>query len=498
MRLLLQEHPDKHDSLMILPWHILLLVKWALRDAQTRIRIGRRITAQEFDNLRAGVQELVGKDYLAKKPPVYLMMRSHFPQFDFQRPEGWGFLRWPALIARQDAQNASRRQFIHELGLPPEHFIDLTYCLIAAVLGKHMPVPKDYFNIVRPTYGNSIDAFWQLVARDLPALRKALQEDERTSPAPVRQELYEFPHLKRYPFFKLRNGNFVPWHRMVVARGLEEIVHWRLSRLGSQYTEPFSRLFESYVSELAQDMSPDCVTEDQYEALAGPSAPMLEAVIACGTCNVLIEAKMALFGDDVLLTDNESQAFQKTKRVRDAIKQAWKVGKALRSRQTVLPQCAVAPQDFLLVVTSRELGLGSGEQLQRLYPPESLRHPDEDAARNLPLENVFTMSILEFERLATAVARGDIDLPALLADAVQKNRDPNTSAILFDQFMGSHVRNWGAPHLLLQARQASQKRLAQAFGEPEHAFSSDDPDADQEGEETSDDSKDQTAAPRPR
>lgn len=145
------------------------------------------------------------------------------------------------------------------------------------------------------------------------------------------------------------------------------------------------------------------------------------------------------------------------------------------------------------VVTSRELGLGSGEQLQRLYPPASLRYADDDAARNLPLENVFTMSILEFERLATAVARGDIDLPALLADAVQKNRDPNTSAILFDQFMGPHVRNWGASRVLLDARQASQKRLAHAFGEPEHVFASDDPDPDQEPDEASDESKDYSA-----
>jgi hypothetical protein len=471
MRLLSVEYPTQHEGLMLLPWHILLLVKWALRDERVSVRIGRRITPQEFDGLRREVQELVGKDFLAKKPPVYLMMRSHFPQFEFQRPEGLGFLRWPALIARQGANHPSRRQFVQVLGLPPEHFIDLTFSLMAAVTGERTHVPHNYFQPVHSTYGESIDAFWRLIAYDLPALRRALQEDAKATPIPLRQELYEFPHLKQYPFFKARNGDFCPWHRMVTARGLEEIVHIRLSRLGSQYTEPFSRLFEQYVTELAQEMSSDCVTETAYATLAGSSAPKVEAILPFGDCLVLVEAKMALFGDDVLLTDNELQAFQKTKRVRDGIKQAWKVGKAIRGPQTALPHYSNANQDFLLVVTSRELGLGSGEQQRRLYPRGSLEYPDNDARQNLPLENVFSMSIQEFERLSAAVARGDIRLPHLLKDAVQKNRNPQTSAILFDHFIGQHVRNWGSPSLLIDARNAAQQRLAIALDVPEREFS---------------------------
>ena len=465
MELLSLEYPTKIEGLKILPWSILLLVKWALRDEQVRVRIGHKITPQEFDELRNGVQELLGKDFLAKPQPAPLMLRSHFPQFEFQRPEGWGFLRWPALIARQGANHPSRRQFVQMLGLSPENFIDLTFCLMTAVLEGRTHVPRNFFQSVHSTYGQSIDAFWGVVARDLPAIRHALQEDEKSTPTPLRQELYEFPQLKKYPFFKTRKGDFRPWHRMVTARGLEEIIHIRLSRLGRDYTEPFSRLFEQYVTELAQEMSSDCVTETEYEMLAGSCAPKVEAILPFGDCIVFVEAKMALFGDDVLLTDNELQAFQKTKRVRDGIKQAWKVGKAIRSPQSVLPQCSKAKQDFLLVITSRELGLGSGEQQRRLYPPGKLDYPDDEARQNLPLENVFSMSIQEFERLSSAVTRGDFQLPDLLQDAVQKNRDPGTSAILFDQFMGPHVKNWGLPSLLMKARKASQQRLAIAFGE---------------------------------
>ncbi|MBI2768357.1 MAG: hypothetical protein HYX47_01935 [Burkholderiales bacterium] len=464
LRLLWKENVDLPTEMAVLPWNILLIVKWALRDEQTRIRIGRRITDEEFERLRGGVQELIGKDYLAKKPPIYLMMRSHFPQFDFQRPQGWGFLRWPALVARTDANNASRRQFVQELGLSPEHFMDLAFSVVAALLDGRQVVPRDFFGPLRPAYGASIDVFWNLIALDLPALRRALRVDERVEQPSVRQELYEFPHLKRYPFFKTRGGDFAPWQRMVVARGLEEIVHLRLARLGEKYTRPFSRLFEDYVMELAQAMSPNCVTETEYEAIAGVNATKVEAVIPFGHCNVMVEAKMALFGDDVLLTDNEIQTFNKTKRVREAFKQGWKVGSDIRGADSPLPQCAAADQDYLIVVTSRELGLGSGDQLVRLYPGQQLDFPDDESRRNLPLENIFTMSIITFERLSNAVKKGQIDLAQLLETAVARNKNPGTSAILFDYFMGSPLESAGATGLLMQARRASRQRLALAFG----------------------------------
>lgn len=59
-------------------------MKWAVQRNRTSFRIERTITTREFDNLRAGVQELDQKVYLERQPSNYLKLRSHFPQFDFQ------------------------------------------------------------------------------------------------------------------------------------------------------------------------------------------------------------------------------------------------------------------------------------------------------------------------------------------------------------------------------------------------------------------------------
>jgi hypothetical protein len=462
--LLWADYPNKLEALQIAPWHVLLLVKWALND-HGFLRIGRRISAEQFTNLRAGVQELVGEDYLFKKPPVFLMLRAHFPQFDFQRPEGWSFLRWSALIAREGANNPTRRQFVRELGIEPEEFIDLSYFLMAALLERRRAIPGEYLNPLRAMYGKAVDKYLDVVARDLPSLRAAVRADLASRSVPLRQELYEFPFLKRYPFFRSRRGHICAWHPMVAARGLEEIVHWRLARLSNEYTEPFSRLFERYVSELAAAMSAHTITEAQYEALVGAQAPKVEAILPFKECNVFVEAKMALFDDDVLLTDNEGQAFNKTKHVRKAIKQGWAVAEAIRREGSPVPQCRTEGPDFLLVITSRELGLGSGEQLRRLYPSGKFDYPDAGSQERLPLPHVFTMSILEFERLSVAVASGAVNLPQLLTEAVERNRDPNTSAILFDSYLGPYVKTWGVPQLLSDARMAAERRIRAAAEE---------------------------------
>lgn len=470
LQILWSKYATRIDELQMAPWHILLLVKWALKDPHVALRTGPQISVEAFDRLRQQLLDLVGIEHQRRRPEnLFLMMRAHLQQIEFQRPAGWGFLRWPALIARQPTSHPSHRQVIEELGLPVAHLIDLSYGLFAAVLSRELPLAPGWFEPMRLACGGSVDAFWALVARDLPSLREELRR-EQPRRLPLRQELYEFPYLKRFPMVRLRDGRIHCWHPMVLARGLEDLVHLRLSELQTEYTQPFSKLFEKYVVELSKVMDASALSDDEYLALIGNGASNVEAAIACGDCNVFVEAKMSLFADDVVLTDSEVQVYQKTKRLRDGIKQAWSVGQTIRGDNSPLPTYAAAAQDFLLLVTSRELFVGDGEMLQRLYRPGDFDYPDAAAKTNLPLRNVFIMSIESFERLSCAVAAGTVSLPALLKEAATKGQDSATSSILFDGYLQPYVKGWGLPDLLLNARKQSESRLAVAFGESPDLF----------------------------
>jgi len=456
---------DPLEELRSAPWLALLIVKWALQDSGCHLRIGPSIPVREIDRIRQELWDLPGSTGTKKHAKnVFLMLRSLLHvQVEFQRNETWSFLRWPALYARLPSEHKSRQQFRTAFGMEPNTFLDLAYGLYAAVLNGEMPFNSDWLAPWRPTYGKDVDRIYDVFVRDLPSLRTELQ-NENTQRIRGVNELYEFPYIKRFPLLRLRDGRIHCWHRLVFARGIEDIVHLRLSELwGEEYTRSFSRVFETYVTELAADTTMGQLSESAYKALAGSDASSVEVILDGQDCNIFVEAKMSLFADDVLLQDNVTAIFQKTKRIRDAISQGWKVGKLIREHPAFVVKYAKA-QDYLLVVTSRELVIGGGEMLKRLYAPDMLNYPDEHATERLPLHNVFVLGIEDYENLMGCVKSGEVELSKLLKEASLANQRGDTARMFFADFLGQHTKRWTQPTVLEQARQASEIRMTAAFG----------------------------------
>ena len=445
------------------PWLTLLLVKWAIQDNLVQLRVGPPIPPVVFDNLRQELWKLQGPNH-DEKPNVWVMLRYlvHV-QVEFQRSESWGFLRWPALYARLEKGSTNRKQFFESMGLEPEDFLDLVHGLYAPVLLRQMPIGKDYLSPFRSTYGNKVDRIYELFVRELHSLRQEMQS-EAAQRIRGKQELYEFPYLRRFPFLRLRDGRLHCWHPRVFARGLEDAVQLRLSNLGEDYVNEFSRVFEQYIIELATGCGLPMLDEATYKTQMGGHTPAVEVIFEGDGCNIFVEAKMSLFNDDVLLQDNEQVIYHKTKQIRKAIKQGWKVGELIRQPESNFGARFQKGLDFLIVVTNRELHLGTGERMQMLYPPGEFNYPDADAQQRLPLSNVFIVSIEDFERTVGCVAAGELNLSAVLKDAVAANQSGDTARMFFYEFLGKHTKNWSIPTVMLDARCAAEDRIAAALG----------------------------------
>jgi len=456
---------DRLEELRSAPWLTLLIVKWALQDSLVNLRIGPPISMDEMNRIRQELWDMPEKvrDETAQKN-IFLMLRKLMhAQVEFQRPESRGFMRWPALYARIPDNRKERGQFRDAFGMEPDVFMVLSSALYAAVLDGNLPFRRDWMLPLRETYGTSVDRIYEIFSRDIASLRDELRKDAAQRVRGM-AELYEFPYVKRFPMVQLRDGSVHCWHRLVFARGVEEIVHLRLSELyGEEYTRSFSRVFEDYVTELATESGVSLMTEAVYKEIAGGHAPAVEALVdGDDDCNILIEAKMSLFADDVLLQDNPLVAHRKTKRVRDAITQGWKVGALIRDNP-VFGERFRKRQDFLLVVTSRELYVGGGEMLQRLFPPDEFGYPNEDAAHRLPLSNVFVMGIEEFERLIGCVSAGEVELPDLLREAALANQDGSTSRMFFSDFLKGYAKEWTLPAVLAKAQDEVQEKISEAL-----------------------------------
>jgi hypothetical protein len=461
LQLLWHKSGSALEDLRIAPWQLLLLVKWALQDPLVHLRVGLRMPMFVMDQIRQSLWDMPGN----VRPPTPASGIAFFrsmlhAQVDFQRAETWSFMRWPALIATCAGDHPLRREFRHYLGMEPDAYMDLAFLFQGNTLSGERTFDPAAFANLRSSYGNHIDQMFHLYARDLPALRAELRKPEAQE-VRGRGELSEFPYLRRFPLVKLRNGQIACWHPLVLARGLEEGVHLRLSAAGERYTKAFSKVFENYVVQLGREARLNLVDEKQYKAAVGSNVRAVEAIVRDGDCTVLIEAKMSLFSDAVLVTDDPRSVYHKTKRVAAAVDQAWTVVDDLLSSTHPLfsSECKT---HFLLVVTSRELHLGRGTHLEEIYPAGSLK-PSHSAARALPVNHIYVVSIEDFERLMGCVTAGEVTLSRLLRECVAMDSDPQTATFYLGDHLGRYTRRFQNSSLVQAAIDGSQRRLEHAL-----------------------------------
>ncbi len=353
-------------------------------------------------------------------------------------------------------------RFRESLGMDPDTFIDLSWGLHVSILERKPNVPNNFFAPLIARYGQSVHDIVSLFTRDLAALRAELGKPDALN-VRGRAELREFSYLRRFPFVRLSPNAITCWHPAVLARGMEDAVHLRLSDFGEQYTRPFSKLFESYVIELSIDAVADAVPEALYESALGPEASMVEAIIREPQCNVLVEAKMSLFADSVLASDNPNTIYQKTKRVYEAFAKGWKVTLDLADSTNPFHRPDIA-ENYLLIVVSRQLHVGTGPHLAEIYPTGRLDYPDETAATRLPLRHVFILSIEDFERATAAVRSGVTSFQQMLRKVVLDNAAPESAKMYFSHHLDQYdTVDPRLSKLIAAAVDASRARLEKAL-----------------------------------
>jgi len=424
-----KKHDNHLEMVKSVPWLHLLVVKWALQDKRVPLAFAPQFQSYTTRHHLTLVQKLWNisqhdrETYEAAGGLRRMMRRIMHVQFDFQRRPSWSFLRWPALIARLPKNHRARDLFVQAMGMQPERYADLAVAVFSFLQDQERFLEKNVLAPLGPQYGSDLDTFLLLFARNLGELRDELQAEAAKRTRGM-AELNEFPYLQRFPLLRLEDGRFQLWHPVVFTRGLENAVHLRLNALGQAYTDTYSKVFETYVTELAMNACPQGITEAAYRAQCGQLGNVVEVAIPLGSCNVFIEAKLSHFHDDVILEDDPHLLRDKIKRVRKAIDQGLQVAHSVRQPQSPLHAKFVgAEKDFLMVITSRDLLLVSGEATQRLMPQIPLLKSNTPGAERMPLNQIFMVDITDYERIMCAVAEGKVDLAELLQRAAIANQN---------------------------------------------------------------------------
>jgi hypothetical protein len=484
------QNEDVERELQSAPWITLLIVKLALESRDIQMDRGLLCDQLVFDQLRNMLWQLSAFDDPDGPPGLFLMLRSMIhTQLLFQRPISFSFIRWPALIDTLPPDHPTRVQFGDVLGMDPDTWAEMAFATLTGAMQGKTYISPAWFSTMQRAYGDSIDVFVDSLARDLGSLRVALRDDfdarmyeqrdgkrfaRKNAIARPKAEFYEFPWFARFPLLRHHSGNFAVWHKLVFARGIEQGVHNKLAALGQQYTDPFSKVFEDHVVDLARWSGLPIVDEAQYKAAGNRALKAVDAIFCLNSANVFVESKMSLFHEQVVASDRSAEVFMKLKRVREAIVQGWQVGELLRDGSVNLPQCASATEDFLLIVTSRQLNLGSGEHLKRMFgdnvfdgiTPESgarFGTPTTEQLERLPPRNIFILDIEEFDRLCGALQAGEVDLLEVLRVGARDCADPASAKMHFEQILSSFCKRWHVSPLMKQARERMEENLKRAL-----------------------------------
>ncbi len=435
LEILWQPAPNRVEELKGAPWHVLLLVKWALLDREASDERGRKLPANVFHDIRQQLWSLPDRVDMVRKgnmPLRLFLRRMLFQQVEFQRRITPGFARQPMLLANLPSDHGLRTLFREKAGLDALDFLDLGLAAHATILEEKAQISRDWFAPLLPAYGpDKINAFLGCVSHDYQGMKAFI----RTLPdASTRRasEYFQFTPLKRFPFLRTQGG-YQCWHPMVFLRGMEEFTHLVMSEAGWEYVDRFSKVFEKHV--VAEIARTGChhYDEDALKRIFGTGIELPDAVIPMGAFNIIVEAKAGLF-DDSLMAIADPEIFRhKTKALAKAIQQGWSASVAFRSAAAPT-DLKTSTEDYLFVVTNKPLNVGSGKDLQSIYPEGQIEYPNAEVAELLPLERIYFVSIDEFERLVASTSDATL-LLQFLRDCVQLDANPATGKAFFDDHL---------------------------------------------------------------
>lgn len=437
LRLLCEPSVDQVTEIKKAPWLTMLAVKWVCQDRYLDRKHAHAITRQQLNVLRQQLWELPDKLDRSDRQtmPLRLFVRQLLrAQLGFQRGVTRSFVREAVLLAEQDEDHALRKLFREKSGLDVLDFIDFSLATFSAVLDGSRTILDGYFVPLQKCYSSdAITSYQSAIARTFPELVsfcRSLPDANRK----VASECFEFPVLTRYPFFRFDN-RMVCWHPAVLYRGLEGFVHSVLSEAGQDYMERFSRLFEAHVVSQANEVPTRFIGEEELRSYIAADSQVPDGLLSFPGCNVFIESKAGLFDESVMTVANSELFAHKTRAVKRAVGQAWATSVSLREEGRAPPDVLNAETDYLLVVTNKELGTSRGTSFASMYPDGTLEYPSAEAERFLPLGRIYVLSVEDFERLTSAAAKNDLEIPAFLAACVKDDSEPTTSLMLFEQHL---------------------------------------------------------------
>jgi len=424
------------------PWNILLAMKWAIQEMDGVSH--RRATAslRDVHKVLNILHEMEGDALLPSdyEHIMLFMRRMAFQQFWLHHADGSALARQEVLFGELPADHPFQRQFLAETGIAARDFLDLSFALFSLALADKPPraVSRSDFAVIehslKPGY---LDNFLKHISRTPQELHGWFTQEAVRDVSVSDQLVLPNPLLKA-PLLHA-NGLYLMYYPPLVYRSLEESVYRTLrSADPAAFMQRFGRLFEGYVNRCLTAANLTYSTESEIQRQLPGAGKCVDFLIVENGCNILIDAKgieMSPLGRVSIKAETIYHAIKES--AVKAIIQGMETVRRIDSAPTETRRGR--NEHFLLVVTFEQLYLGSSDSLAATLGTSLTDKLKREFGETLPfpLENVFFLSIGEFERMLGRVRAQKATVLQFARHAKREDAEPKTRKFNFGQHVDS-------------------------------------------------------------
>jgi hypothetical protein len=441
------------------PWSLLLLLRWSIqyggkryppKPLTSRVLIKLNNKLHDLEPFHPSLDELRGEEL-----GTYLRSLSS-QQFWLQERMTIPDVARQILFYRNvNRGNPLRNGFEDETGVSPEDYIDLSLIVWAfqmSVKPRFIFSANDLTNNLK--YSREVtSAFFASISGTLDDLENRWANASELMRDPVHQMKEQSPLIDT-PL--IRDGALfvIPCMRVLEEHIRTRVLRAATKRVGSSAAESFGKILDDYVRDGLSRCKLHLYSERELK-LNFPGGKVTDYLLPFEECIVLLEVKA---GD----SKNKIRAYPTQERLgsdlaSSAIKgiiQGLQLSERLRTDRCGINDRNVSSQ-YLVIVTQRELYLGPIQQAWEEFLGAAIDKEMGKAsgmiAHRIPPENIFCLSIREYDLLLGALEDGSKSLPEILksaqiADSLRATRRLTFGQHLFDMFNGiqnSHLTEVG-------------------------------------------------------
>jgi hypothetical protein len=427
------------------PWNVLLALKWTFQEMDNESHLR---PAADQNDIHAVLNILHEMDDKVRMPTDYdhwmLFMRHlAFQQFDLQQGvDGSAIARQHLLFATLPSSHSFQTKFTSLTGLKIADFTLLLAGLLALILSEPPRIAvafSDLEALRSQVQANALPRFFRAVSRTIPELHDWLMSTNFQNISVGDEKLLPTPLLACPLIADI--GRVLIYYPPLLFRALEDFVYCTLRQENpSEFVSAFGPIFERHVSRCLTEAGVPFKTESEINAVLPDHGKCVDFLVVEDECSILIDAKAVEVSTMGRVSHEVDKVVQSMKAYAvKAIAQGITTHRRLASGTTGSSIRWGKTEAFLVVVTYHDLYLGSNRHFAEIYGDKLLPRTERSDTANLPfpLENVFFVSIKEFEDLMALIRDGQTTFLSALRYSKRQDADGNTVKLQFKQHLAS-------------------------------------------------------------